>query len=90
MHNAECGSRPKVLCAKYKSGRVCGGDSGGPLVADRDNNGVWVQYGIMSFITGPIGVSKLYSDEQKRLYLVARILFLFLLNCSAWPCLGPA
>ena len=26
---------------------------------------------------------------KKGLYVVARILFLPLLNCSAWPCLGP-
>ena len=29
-------------------------------------------------------------DYQKGLYVVARILFLLLLNSSAWPCLGPA
>ena len=31
-----------------------------------------------------------YRDLQKGLYVVARILFLLLPNCSAWPCLGPA
>ena len=35
-------------------------------------------------------ISSLYRDEQKGLYVVARILFLLLLNYSAWPCLGPA
>ena len=53
MNNDECGGRPNVICGKYKSGRVCGGDSGGTAVADRDGDGVWVQYGIMSYITGP-------------------------------------
>ena len=38
-----------MLCAKYETGRVCVGDSGGALVADRDNNGVWVLYGVVSF-----------------------------------------
>ena len=57
MNNVECGGRPKVLCGKYKTGRVCGGDSGGTAVADRDADGVWVQYGIMSYIKGPQGVS---------------------------------
>ena len=28
--------------------------------------------------------------ENKGLYLVVRNFFLPLLNCSAWPCLGPA
>ena len=31
-----------------------------------------------------------YRDRQKCLYVVARSLFLLLLTCSAWPCLGPA
>ena len=31
-----------------------------------------------------------YRDSLKVLYMAARIFFLFLLNCSAWPCLGPA
>ena len=33
---------------------------------------------------------RLYRDSQKDLYVVARALLLLLLNCSAWPCLGPA
>ena len=28
--------------------------------------------------------------SAKKLYVVARHFFLLLLNCSAWPCLGPA
>ena len=32
----------------------------------------------------------LYRDRLKRWYVVARSLFLLLITCSAWPCLGPA
>ena len=32
----------------------------------------------------------LYKGGNISLYVVARNFFLFLLNCSAWPCLGPA
>ena len=31
-----------------------------------------------------------YREANKGLYVVARNFFLLLLNCSAWPCLGPA
>ena len=31
-----------------------------------------------------------HRDRLKGLYMVARNLFLLLLSCSAWPCLGPA
>ena len=31
-----------------------------------------------------------YWVRLKGSYVVARIFFLLLLNCSAWPCLGPA
>ena len=31
-----------------------------------------------------------YRDRLKGLKVVARSLFLLLLTCSAWPCLGPA
>ena len=31
-----------------------------------------------------------YWFRLKGSYMVARIFFLLLLNCSAWPCLGPA
>ena len=31
-----------------------------------------------------------YRGENKGLYVVARNVFLLLLVCSAWPCLGPA
>ena len=31
----------------------------------------------------------LYRGGNKGLYVVARNFFLLLLNCSAWPCLGP-
>ena len=31
-----------------------------------------------------------YRNSLKGLYVVARIFFLLLLNCSARPCLGPA
>ena len=31
-----------------------------------------------------------YRGSLKGVYVVARIFFLLLLNCSAWPCLGPA
>ena len=65
VDNADCANKPGVICGKYKTGRVCKGDSGGALVADRDGNGAWVQYGIMSYIRayvrGPIfGVSSLF------------------------------
>ena len=47
-----------MICAKETtSGETCKGDSGGAIVADRDNDGVWVQYGIVSFGTGPNGVA---------------------------------
>ena len=32
----------------------------------------------------------IYWVRLKGSYVVARIFFLLLLNCSAWPCLGPA
>ena len=32
----------------------------------------------------------IYREINKGLYVVARNFFLLLLNCSAWPCLGPA
>ena len=31
-----------------------------------------------------------HREVNKGLYVVARNFFLLLLNCSAWPCLGPA
>ena len=31
-----------------------------------------------------------YREAKKGLYVVALNFFLLLLNCSAWPCLGPA
>ena len=31
-----------------------------------------------------------YRDRLKGLYVVAKNVFLLLLNCSTWPCLGPA
>ena len=31
-----------------------------------------------------------YRDEKKSWYVVARNFFLFLLNCSDWPCLALA
>ena len=34
--------------------------------------------------------SGFYRDEIDSLYVVWWILFLLFLNCSAWPCLGPA
>ena len=44
-----------------------------------------------SFIQANMGI---YSAQRgggnKGLYVVARNFFLLLLNCSAWPCLGPA
>ena len=33
---------------------------------------------------------QMYRDSLKGLYMVARIFFLLLPNCSAWLCLGPA
>ena len=36
------------------------------------------------------GTINVYRDRLKGLYVVARSLFLLLLSCSAWPCLGPA
>ena len=38
----------------------------------------------------PFFWSLLYRDRLKGLYEVAIIFLLILLNCSAWPCLGPA
>ena len=43
-----------MICAKKtQDGETCTGDSGGPGVADRDGDGVWVQYGLVSFGVGP-------------------------------------
>ena len=35
-------------------------------------------------------LTTMYRDEIYSLYVVWKILFLLFLNCSAWPCLGPA
>ena len=60
-----------VFCATDKTGQVCSGDSGGPIVADRDGDGRWVLYGVVSF-GNPCGSSNpteafadvsLYADE---------------------------
>ena len=45
-----------MVCATYETGRVCGGDSGGPVVADKDGDGRFVLYGIVSFGTVPCNV----------------------------------
>ena len=37
-----------------------------------------------------IHINCIYREGNKGLYVVARDFFLLLLNCSAWPCLGPA
>ena len=39
---------------------------------------------------GSIGAMQEYRDRLKCLYVVAGNLFLLLLTCSAWLCLGPA
>ena len=41
-------------------------------------------------ITPELPCKSQYRGENKGLYVVARILFLLLLNCSAWPCMVPA
>ena len=54
-----CFGSPTVICAEKTpdtDGATCKGDSGGPVVADRDGDGVWVQYGLVSIGTGPDGV----------------------------------
>ena len=38
-----------IFCARYRTGKHCEGDSGGAAVADRDGDGIWVLYGIVSF-----------------------------------------
>ena len=35
-------------------------------------------------------LNNMYREVNKGLYVVARNFVLLLLNCSAWPCLGPA
>ena len=51
-----CINSPTILCAKeISSGAICAGDSGSAVVADRDGDGVWVQYGIVSFGTNANG-----------------------------------
>ena len=51
-----CFNSATVICAEATtSGKTCKGDSGGAIVADRNGDGVWVQYGIVSFGTGPNG-----------------------------------
>ena len=48
-----CLKCPTVICARVDSGgKACGGGSGGPIVADRNNDGVWVQYGVAAFGMG--------------------------------------
>ena len=54
-----CFNSATVICAKAtSSGQTCGGDSGGAVVADRNGDGVWVQYGIVSIGLGPNGPAK--------------------------------
>ena len=53
-----CLGLSSVISAKETpdaDGEGCKGDSGGPVVADLDRDGVWVQYGLVSFGTGPEG-----------------------------------
>ena len=38
-----------VVCTRYGNGKTCSGDSGGPLVQDKDTDGRWVLYGVLSF-----------------------------------------
>ena len=38
-----------IFCARYRTGSHCSGDSGGAAVADRNGDGIWVLYGIVSF-----------------------------------------
>ena len=38
-----------MVCTHYINGRTCAGDSGGPLVQDKDSDGRWVLYGVLSF-----------------------------------------
>ena len=51
-----CFNKPNVVCARKDGGYTCGGDSGGPAVVDRNNDGIWVQYGLVSFGNGGCGV----------------------------------
>ena len=46
--------------ANLPTGKTCGGDSGGAIVADRNGDGTWLLYGIVSFGTG-CGTSTGYS-----------------------------
>ena len=43
-----------------------------------------------NLITMPGESMCMYRGENKGLYVVARNFLLLLLNCSAWPCQGPA
>lgn len=61
-----CLNLATVICAEATtSGQTCGGDSGGAIVADRNGDGIWVQYGIVSFGTGPNGA--VYCGERTHL-----------------------
>ena len=50
----------EVICSRYQNGKTCGGDSGGAIVADRNGDGTWLLYGIVSFGTA-CGTSSGYS-----------------------------
>ena len=41
-------------------------------------------------IVRTIARERVYREVNKGLYVVARIFFLLLLNCFAWPCLAVA
>ena len=42
---------PNFICSRYLTGKTCGGDSGGAIVGDRNEDGTWLLYGIVSFGT---------------------------------------
>ena len=48
---SECaGEKSKqVVCTKYVNGNPCSGDSGGPLAQNKDTDGRWVLYGVLSY-----------------------------------------
>ena len=51
-------------------------------------SGVCLRFALRRFLL--MGEFYIYRDRLKGLYVVGRSLFLLLLHCSAWPCLGPA
>ena len=49
-----------------------------------------MEYVVLRSVSYFCAIAVKYREVNKGLSMVARNFFLLLLNCSAWPCLGPA